>query len=516
MIHEKQFSLDDTLDELFGTEPWFPRIANASAITVRHLMTHTSGLVRYEFNPTFTQDLTANPDKVWTGVDRLSYLFDAKPPFAPGQGWEYSDTNYIVLGMIIEHVSKNTFYDELRKRVLGPFGLKDTVPADTRTVPGLVQGYAGANNPFGGSDEMIKDGKFAVNPQFEWTGGGLAVTALDLAKWGKILYEGKAFDASMMAPFLDGVPARLGPETKYGLGVIIRPTALGVTYGHSGFMPGYQTELMYFPDLKASIAVQVNSSAPRSTGKSLRAFVTDFAEIVKAAGLPGARPGHVSTRIFADQAHGQAPLADAYTQIAAKLGAEIVASREPITAEALEGYRLLVLRVPRQAFAEAERDAITGFVKQGGSLLLAFDEERRAPLATTRVNDLIAPFGLKLTNDTEYLHNNGAIAKKGVINAADRELPFSGGRAVEGGTPFAWQLDTAGQPAQVFAAFATAGTGGRVVVLGDAMATLFLGTSEGVRLSGVPRDPTRTTYWGKDSGVFMEELFAWLLGRSLR
>ena len=283
MIHEKKFSLDDTLDEFFIKEPWFPRIANGPAITVRHLMTHTSGLVRYEFNPQFTRDLTANPDKVWTGADRLSYLFDAKPPFAPGAGWEYSDTNYIVLGMIIERVANNAFYDELRARVLVPFGLKDTVAADRRAVPGLVQGYAGADNPFGGTDEMIKDGKFAVNPQFEWTGGGLAVTALDLARWGKILYEGKAFDPSMMAALLDGVPARLGPETKYGLGVIIRPTSLGVSYGHSGFMPGYQTELMYFPDLKASIAVQVNSSAPRSTGTALRAFVTDFATIIRDA-----------------------------------------------------------------------------------------------------------------------------------------------------------------------------------------------------------------------------------------
>jgi D-alanyl-D-alanine carboxypeptidase len=280
MIAEKKFALTDTLDKFFANETWFPRIANGSKITIRHLMTHTSGLVRYEFNPKFTEDLSANPDKVWTGVDRLSYLFDAAPPFAPGEGWEYSDTNYIVLGMIIEQVAKNTYYDELRKRILVPFGLKDTVPADSRTVPGLVQGYAGEKNPFGGTDEMIKNGRFAVNPQFEWTGGGLAVTSLDLAKWGKILYEGKAFDATMMTPFLDGVPARLGPESKYGLGVIIRPSPLGITYGHSGFMPGYQTELMYFPQLKTSIAVQVNSSAPRSTGKSLRAFVIDFATIV--------------------------------------------------------------------------------------------------------------------------------------------------------------------------------------------------------------------------------------------
>jgi D-alanyl-D-alanine carboxypeptidase len=282
MIAEGKFTLDDTLDRFFGKEPWFGRIANAGAITVRHVMTHTSGLVRYEFNPKFTKDLSAQPDKVWSGVDRLSYLFDATPPFAPGAGWEYSDTNYIVLGMIIEQVAKASYYDELRRRILVPFALKDTVPADSRTVAGLVQGYAGPNNPFGGRDEMITDGRFAVNPQFEWTGGGLAVTALDLARWGKLLYEGKVLDAAMTARLLEGVPSKLGPEAKYGLGVIIRPSPLGITYGHSGFMPGYQTELVYFPDLKASIAVQVNSSAPRSTGRGLRAFVMEFAEILSA------------------------------------------------------------------------------------------------------------------------------------------------------------------------------------------------------------------------------------------
>jgi len=232
---------------------------------------------------------------------------------------------------------------------------------------------------------------------------------------------------------------------------------------------------------------------------------------IPAQSTSAAQAGKTSTRIYADEAHGQAPLVGPYTVIATKLGAEVVPAKTPITAKALEGYRLIVLRVPQQAFSQGERDAIAAFVKRGGSLLLAFDEERRAPLATTGVNDLIAPFALKLTDDTEYLHNNGAIAKKGVINAADRELPFSGGRAVEGGTPFAWQLDKAGQPGQVFAAYTTVGKTGKVVVLGDAMVTLFLGTPDGVRLTGVPRDPTRTTYWGKDSGVFMEELLAWLI-----
>ena len=283
LVHDKRIGLDDPIAKYLGTEPWFKRLPNADLVTIRHLMTHTSGLVRYELNPKFTTDLTANPDKVWSPEDRLAYLFDAQPPFAPGEGWEYSDTNYIVLGMIIERAGGAPYYAQLRKRVLDRYGLNDTIPVESRTVPGLVQGYAGPKNPFGGSDEMIKEGKFAVNPQFEWTGGGLAVTALDLARWAKLLYEGKIVDASLMDDLLDGVPAKLGPETKYGLGVIIRPTAHGVAYGHSGFMPGYQTDVMYFPQLKTSIAVQVNSSAPRSTGRPLARFVAEFAGIVAVA-----------------------------------------------------------------------------------------------------------------------------------------------------------------------------------------------------------------------------------------
>jgi hypothetical protein len=213
-------------------------------------------------------------------------------------------------------------------------------------------------------------------------------------------------------------------------------------------------------------------------------------------------------RICADP-HGQAPPA-AYTPIAAKLGAEIVRLAAPVTAGSLERCRVLLMQLPSQEIKADEREAIVGFVNAGGSLLVALDEERRAPLEPTRINDLIAEFDIKLTADTEYLHNTGAIAKQGPINAADRELPFSGGRAVEGGTPFAWQLDRDGKARQAFAAFAA--PCGKVVVLGDAMATLLLGTPDGVRLTGVPRDPSQTRYWGKDSAIFMEELLTWLAG----
>jgi D-alanyl-D-alanine carboxypeptidase len=280
LVAEKRVNLDDKIEKYFGKEPWFTRLPNARDITIRMLMNHTSGLVRYELNPKFTADLTRSPDKVWSGEDRLAYLFDTKAAFEAGKGWDYSDTNYIVVGMIIERVTKNTFYNEARKRVLKPMGLKRTVPTDSRTIPGLAQGYAGPDNPFGGTDAMIKDGKFAVNPQFEWTGGGFASTSKDLARWAKSLYEGRAFDRRMLAEMLVGVPARLGPEAKYGLGVIIRPTPRGITYGHSGFFPGYMTEMTYFPDMKTAIAVQVNTSVPRNLGRPLGRFVLEFAEII--------------------------------------------------------------------------------------------------------------------------------------------------------------------------------------------------------------------------------------------
>lgn len=262
LVKEGKLSLDDKIEKFFGKEPWFTRVSNAKAITVRQLMNHTSGLVRYEFKKEFTDFLTANPYKVWTPEDRLAYLFDAPAPFEAGKGWEYSDTNYIVLGMVIEKITGKKFYDEARKRYIKPFKLTDTIAQESPVMKGVVQGYAGPNNPFGGKDAMIENGKFIVNPQLEWTGGGWASTGHDLARWAKALYEGKAIDPATAALMVDGLPAKLGPNVKYGLGAIIRPTPNGTTYGHSGFFPGYVTDMMYFPDKKIAVAVQVNTSAP--------------------------------------------------------------------------------------------------------------------------------------------------------------------------------------------------------------------------------------------------------------
>lgn len=215
-------------------------------------------------------------------------------------------------------------------------------------------------------------------------------------------------------------------------------------------------------------------------------------------------------RVVFDQGHGELPPPAQMDAIAKKLGLEIRTSAEPITAATLTGARVLYLRAPSKEFTAPETEAIVSFVKGGGALLLVLDEERRQSLEKTAVNNLISPFGMRLTPDTKYLHNTGGVAKAGEINKADRQVPFSGGRAVEGGSPFAFQLDRDGNLAQPFGAYERLDSGGRIVVLGEGMASLFMGERAGVRLSGDNNNPRTTTYWGKDSAIFMEEVLSWL------
>ncbi len=261
LVAEGRLDLDAPISRYLGSEPWFSRLPNARDITVRQLLQHTSGLVRYEFEPAFTRDLTAAPLKAWKPEEQLAYILDTKAPFPAGQGWEYSDTNYIVLAMVLERVMGKTAYAEIERRFLKPHELRGTLPATSPRMPGLVQGYAGPGNPFGGTDAMITDGSLAINPQFEWAGGGYVSTSGDLARWARLWYTGVAVPQAQLAEAVKGVEApMLGRGVTYGLGVIIRQTPLGVAYGHAGFFPGYMTEMRYFVDGGFAVAVQVNTS----------------------------------------------------------------------------------------------------------------------------------------------------------------------------------------------------------------------------------------------------------------
>jgi hypothetical protein len=214
--------------------------------------------------------------------------------------------------------------------------------------------------------------------------------------------------------------------------------------------------------------------------------------------------------VYFDMAHGEAPPPPQMMELGKRVGYDLKPNSGSITAEMLAGSQLIYLRAPNKALQSSERQAIISFVKTGGSLLVVLDEEKRQRLTVVGVNDVIEPFGLKLSGDTPHIVNTGAIAKAGEINKADREIPYDGGREVFGGTPFAYQLDRKGNPAQPYAAYTKLDSGARIVVMGEGMASLFLGVPDGVRLTVQPADPK---WWGKDSLIFMEEVLSWLLAR---
>jgi len=220
-----------------------------------------------------------------------------------------------------------------------------------------------------------------------------------------------------------------------------------------------------------------------------------------------------AARVYFDQAHGEAPPPAPMVEIGQRLGFTLDPVCGPVTPESLAGSRLVYFRAPNRTFAESEKTAIVTYVNGGGSLLLVLDEEKRQSLAKTGVNDILAPFGMKLSGDTPRIANTGAIAKAGEINRADREVPYDGGREILGGTPFAFQLDRKGNPAQPYAAYQKLANGARIVVMAEGMASLFLGSPDAVRLYEDPANPDRTRWWGKDSRVFMEEVLAWLMAR---
>jgi len=266
LVHEGQIGLDDPLREWFGDEEWFERIPNADDLTVRHLMSHTSGIPRHIFAEGFIPALLAAPDRVWEPVELLSYIFDAEPLFAAGEGFSYADTNYILVGMIVEKATGNAYYEELQNRILGPFALTETSPSDHPDLEGLIPGHVGENDPFGMPPQTVVDGRYAMNPQFEWTGGGLVTTAGDLALWTEVLYgERRAFDPSLWDEFIDGTPMRPGSPASYGLGVMIRPSDYGMTYGHGGMMPGYLSEMEYFVDHDLVVTIQINADQSSGT-----------------------------------------------------------------------------------------------------------------------------------------------------------------------------------------------------------------------------------------------------------
>ena len=279
-----ELDFDAKAIEWFEGEAWFERLPNAKEFTVRQLLRHQTGIPRHVFVPEFLPDCASDPDRVWQPRELLSYVFDADPLFPAGEAWAYADTNYIIVGMILEKQTGTPFYDYVREHLLDPHQLDDTVPTDSRRIEGLAQGVIASPAFEGMPARTLEDGVFFLNPQFEWCGGGYASTALDLARWAHVLYRGEGLpgtDGTYLASMLDAVPVRPGLPIEYGLGVFVRPTEHGPLHGHDGFMLGYQATMGYLPDARVAFALMMNTDDGRILGKPLHLVALDLVKIIE-------------------------------------------------------------------------------------------------------------------------------------------------------------------------------------------------------------------------------------------
>ncbi len=289
LVQEGRLSLDDPISSWLGKEPWFSRLPNEEGITLRMLLRHQSGLPEYVHSESFIRSLSAKistigPDAFLTGEEIIALILDHDPLFEAGKGYAYSDTNYILVGMIIEKVTGNTYYEELERRFLIPMRLSNTGAANRRRIKGLVPGYIKGRTPFNLPRKVMENGMLVYNPATEWTGGGLFSNPRDLVRWARALFEGEAMKGDYLGELLNAVPKdpkqqeKFGPDVRYGLGVTIRNTRFGPAYGHRGWTPGYLSVFEYYPSLKLAVALQINELGDHNMTAYVDALVAALVE----------------------------------------------------------------------------------------------------------------------------------------------------------------------------------------------------------------------------------------------
>ncbi len=263
VCREKGIELDDPISTWLSDRSWFDRLPNHEDITLKHLLTHTSGLPDHVKMEVFQNDLKLlmmDMQSPFQPESLLAYILDKDPLFEAGSDWHYTDTGYILLGLIIEEISGMDYYSLADSLFIRPLELTMTEPSDRRKLEGLAVGYIAEDNPFGLPHRTLdKEGVMLWHPGIEWTGGGFVSSSSDLARWGKALFEGKAMDGDYVGDLLDGYSLE-GENIAYGLGVgIYRGGDFGDTYGHGGWIPGYCSSLRYYPDHGIAVAFQVNT-----------------------------------------------------------------------------------------------------------------------------------------------------------------------------------------------------------------------------------------------------------------
>jgi len=284
---EGRLSRTDQLADHLSDRPWFDDLPNAQKITIEQLLHHSSGLPDHVHLQAFQSawpeissgDAIVSPERLIDIVIGMDPLFEA------GKGWAYSDTGYILLGILIQAVTGESWGDVVQARFIAPLKLSRTILANHPNLPGLAVGYVTPDNPFGlpvrTADE---DGRLLWNPAIEGAGGGIASTPHDLALWGHLLFGGDALKAPYLDRMLKSVPVSADtPDIRYGAGVAIYDeTSRGPVHGHGGWIPGYVSSLRHYADYGVTVAFQINTDAEFLDGTSdlaptLEAALADLA-----------------------------------------------------------------------------------------------------------------------------------------------------------------------------------------------------------------------------------------------
>lgn len=265
---------------------WYPEYPNAEAITLRHLLGMTAGT--FDFfqadaeNPVIAI-IMEDVARRWRPDEMIAIAAQQAPRHAPGTAYAYSNTNYLLLGRIIEQETGADLETVFRQRLFAPLGLGTVTLAGAHGPSGpMAHGYLrgsaflfGENAPFSAPPEALT-GLASLG----WAAGGMTATPGDLAIWGAALAEGRVLPAPVLEKMSRPGALSQAAGMPYGLGLEIYQTELGRAYGHTGSIPGFAALLMVFPELGLSVAVLTND-------ESGEAALNDLAVAIAATGCAG-------------------------------------------------------------------------------------------------------------------------------------------------------------------------------------------------------------------------------------
>jgi D-alanyl-D-alanine carboxypeptidase len=258
LVDEGRLALDAPVAPMLRGYPLDRRI------TVRMLLDHTSGLPDFFFNKRIDKALQSAPDETWTPALTWSYVPKKRP--VPGTVWRYSNTNYLLLGELVEAVTGRSLAREVRDRLLDPLGLEDTwYQAVEQPRTSLTSGYRLLPRSGGGVRPVAVSKATTVMPfrsviTAAGGAGSLGGTAWDTARWMQALAGGGVLSEAMQQAMIgDAVAtAAIGARIPYGLGIQVVTLNGHTAIGHSGRYLGYRNVVRYLPAEGVTIAVLTN------------------------------------------------------------------------------------------------------------------------------------------------------------------------------------------------------------------------------------------------------------------